>query len=381
MIMRQTKAILLDAYRELQAKKMFWVVLILNVFVIGVFAILGVNKNGLTVLWYEVGDTRSLGVEAAFVYKYAYSTFIVGLWFTWLATLLALISVAGIFPDFMSSGGVDLFLAKPISRLRLFFTKYMAGLLFVAFQVTLFTALSFVVLGVRGKIWEAGLFWAIPIVLAFFSYLYAVCVLLGTLTRSTIAAFMLTMLAWAGFWLVDYVDRQVTLVPMIVQMQQDDLNARLDANAQQIEKETNHPSADSDKRMATLQAEKTRLQRQRDNAITPQGVEKAQRVLFWIKSVVPKTRDTIVLLDRVLFKDADLQRLSKQGTDETQPEAAAPPPPPGRGRGGRGPNIGMQSMQIENDRQHSIWWILGTSLAFETVCLALAAWYFCTRDF
>src|SRR5262249_7835734 len=130
----------------------------------------------------------------------------VGFWFTWLASLLALISTAGIFPDFLASGSIDLFLAKPLSRLRLFFTKYMAGLLFVLLQVTLFTILCFFILGFRAGVWEPGLFLAIPLILLFFSYLFCICVLLGTLTRSTIAALMITLLVWFGIWAVDRVD-------------------------------------------------------------------------------------------------------------------------------------------------------------------------------
>jgi hypothetical protein len=40
-------------------------------------------------------------------------------------------------------------------------------------------------------------FLAIPIVMCFFSYLFAVAVLLGVLTRSTIATLLLTILFWA----------------------------------------------------------------------------------------------------------------------------------------------------------------------------------------
>ena len=45
--------------------------------------------------------------------------------------------------------------------------------------------------------WEPRLFLAIPIVLCLFSYLYAISVLLGVITRSTIATLLLTVLLWA----------------------------------------------------------------------------------------------------------------------------------------------------------------------------------------
>ncbi len=200
----------------------------LNVLVVLFFAVLGVNGRSLTVLWYELGDMRGLGGDPGFLYKYAFSYFVVGFWMTWLATLLALVSTAGMFPDFLSSGSVDLFLAKPISRIRLFFTKYLAGLLFVAFQVSLFTLLSFFVLGLRGGLWEAGLFWAIPIVMMFFSYLFAVCVLFGVITRSTIAALLLTLLAWFLFWGIDFADRTIDRFGQSIQTQHDLLSRRIE---------------------------------------------------------------------------------------------------------------------------------------------------------
>src|SRR6185369_2557461 len=55
---------------------------------------------------------------------------------------------------------------------------------------------AYFVVGLRGKIWEPRLFMAIPIGLALLSYLYAISVLLGVLTRSTIATLLLTILCW-----------------------------------------------------------------------------------------------------------------------------------------------------------------------------------------
>src|SRR5580692_11650279 len=97
------------------------------------------------------------------------------------------------FPDLLTGGSIDLYLSKPISRLRLFLTKYFTGLLFVGFQVGAFSAASFLVLAIRGQVWIWGVFLAIPIVLVFYSYLYCVCVLIGVLTRSTLTAILLTI--------------------------------------------------------------------------------------------------------------------------------------------------------------------------------------------
>ncbi|HVT82957.1 MAG TPA: hypothetical protein VHM90_20130, partial [Phycisphaerae bacterium] len=228
-MMTQTMAIFLDAYRELNARKMFWTVLGLNVLAVLAFAILGSNGHSMTVLWYEpFGD-----VLTTLTYKKIYSNFVVGFWFTWVASVLALISTAGIFPDLMSSGSIDLYVAKPIGRLRLFLTKYAAGLLFVTLQVTIFTFLSFLVLGIRAGIWEPGLFFAIPLVVLFFSYLSGICTLLGVWTRSTIAALLLTILVWGVIFGVDFGDKTMGRLGFFFNLEKSATSAQIDSvNAQ-----------------------------------------------------------------------------------------------------------------------------------------------------
>ena len=149
----QTKALFLDAYRDLNARKLFWIVLILNVLVVAGFAALGVSGNRISIFAWQIPQEIPF---AQFVYKWIFTYVIVGQWLTWIATILALISTASIFPDFMAGGAIDLYLSKPIGRLRLFLTKYVAGLLFVPLQVTVFTIGSFFVLGWRGRRLGAG---------------------------------------------------------------------------------------------------------------------------------------------------------------------------------------------------------------------------------
>jgi ABC-type transport system involved in multi-copper enzyme maturation permease subunit len=381
----QTRAIFLDAYRELNSKKLFWVVLILNVLVILGFSLLGANSRSLTILWYELGNMRGSGIDPVFLYKYIFSYFIVGFWFTWLAAGLALVSTASIFPDFLSSGSIDLYLSRPVGRGRLFLTKYAAGLVFVAVQVTIFTVLSFLVLGLRAGLWEFGLFWAIPIVVIFFSYLYGLCTLFGVWTRSTVAALLLTLLAWFLIWGVDKVDRTVLDFGQNLQMQHEFLSQQIEDIDQQMAAQSSGGAATrlSPEELAKLDSRRALLIGERDASVTPSALITTQKVIFGIKSFVPKTRDTIVLLDRTLFADQELKDLAKQ--DDSAPAPAAPAPPARGMRGGRGgPRINSSSYftsEIERDRQRSVWWILGTSLAFEAGCLALAVWHFSTRDF
>ncbi len=398
-MMTQTLALLLDAYRELRAKKMFWIVLLLNVVVIGSFSVVGVHDGQLSILWFKPLPANRF-MPAMYLYKTLFSTVIVGFWFTWVATLLALVSTAGIFPDFLSSGSVDLFLARPISRLRLFFTKYLAGLLFVTLQVGVFTVLSFLVLGVRAGLWQPGLFIAIPLVVLFFSYLFGICAFLGVWTRSTMAALMLTLLAWVIIWGADFSDRTFMSNDASQAVQMASLDDQIDAAQSALAKAQSQPLAPetpagpatdsaaastasapsaqvTETQLARLQHTLSDLQDQRKQAEVPQAYTVAENISFGIKSIVPKTRETMDLLDRLLFSDQDLQEAAKarEQAAENQPNFR----PAAKGSRMRQAEVALQVQQAE--RQRSVWWIIGTSLLFEAVMLAVAVWIFCTRDF
>jgi hypothetical protein len=264
----QTLAILLDAYRELNARKLFWIVLILSGLVVLVFLGVGINPHGVTVFGFRFGgpiDTSDFDRPA--IYKGLFYNLGVQVWLTWVAAALALISTAGIFPDLLSSGSIDLYLAKPIGRIRLFLTKYVAGLAFVILQVSTFCAASFLVLGIRGGVWQPGVFWAVPIVVCFFSYIYCISVLLGVLTRSTIAAVLLTVLFWCVVYGVHYVEQAA----LVANFKTEIVTARLDrqiANQQtQLENlQTQAPSDKREEKRALFQNRIDTLRQQRQDA-------------------------------------------------------------------------------------------------------------------
>ena len=68
-------------------------------------AIVGVGKHSLTILWFELPE---MGSDPTHFYKWLFSMLVVGGWLTWIATILALVSTASIFPDFVSGGSIDL---------------------------------------------------------------------------------------------------------------------------------------------------------------------------------------------------------------------------------------------------------------------------------
>jgi ABC-type transport system involved in multi-copper enzyme maturation permease subunit len=391
MILRQTAALFLDAYRELNAKRLFWFVLVISLLVVCAFAMVGIGPRGLTVLWFEF-DTpmvTSKRFPPELLYKFIFSQLAIPIWLTWIATVLALVSTAGIIPDFVASGSIELSLSKPISRARLLITKFLTGLLFVTLQVVLFTAASFLVIGLRGGAWEPRLFLAVPIVVCFFSYLYCICALLGLVTRSTIASLLLTLLVWFAVFAVHSVEQVFVSQKLTAQMRIETLTRMVATLEGQVAREkaalaapaegeapVTPPATPSvappvaptqaalDKRLVDLADERGSLDRW----------NRWQGRLFAAKTVLPKTSETIELLARNLMSDQDIKRFMPEDRDVA---------PPGGGIFSEVPiNVRELQSRIETEkRSRTVGWVIGTSLAFEAAMLAIACVIFIRKDF
>jgi ABC-type transport system involved in multi-copper enzyme maturation permease subunit len=395
-ILRQTLAIFHDSYRELNARKMFWIVLVLSAIVMACFAVVGVSPQGLHIGSY---DWETGFIPAKSIYKWVFVQVVVTYWLTWGAIILAIISTASIFPEFLAGGAVDLYISKPISRLRLFITKYLAGMLFALLQVTIFSLLAFFVVGIRGKFWEPRLFLAIPIVMAQFSYLFAVSVFLGTVTRSSIAALLLTILFWAIVFGIDFGEIRLLAFKNITIKRIAFIDKRLadmDAHPEMTNSQpvpgppatspTTKPSTSSvlnsvgrmfgitSSHVDPNAAERTRLTQRRERAAGNLGSLK-----FWhgfaspIRMIAPKTNETADLLDRALITQDEFLLIMDQKR-ENMPERF------------RRQMSEQDFLYVDDEvdairRSRSTFSVIGSSLVFEGAVILLSAWIFCRRDY
>ena len=382
----QTWGLLVDAYRELHAKKLFWITLLLSLIVVVAFAFVGINSVGVTIFKWEIpGVWNTNIIPRQSFYKFLFVSLAIPFWLGIGASALALISVGGIFPDMITGGSIDLYLSKPISRLRLFLTKYLCGLLFVALQVLVFCTASFFVMGVRGDTWEPGVFLAVPIVTVFFSYLFCICVLLGILTRSTLVAILLTVLVWFGLWMFNAADGGLLLFKAAAEQQVLDKRRAVDFNEQIIAKNAALPE---ERRSNVSQFE---FQRDRQRERLAEAEETARKLRFWhklivaVKTPLPKTGETIELLNRWLVTEDPMlvtedesysrrqQRRAQSGRQPTTREAES---------FDRYFELPETQRQIHREiESRPVAWVIGTSLGFEAFVLAIAAWVFCRRDF
>lgn len=388
-VVRQTGAMLIDAYRELAAGRLFWVTMLLSLLCVAAFAMVGLNERGITVLWYTIPiEVFNTGViTQKLFYKSIFLNLGIGIWLTWVATVLALVSTAGIFPSLLTGGQIETMLSKPISRWRLFLTKFATGLVFVALQVTAFCVASVVVIGLRGGSWMPEIFIAIPIVLAFYSFLFSIMTLFGVLTRSTIASLLLTILVWFVLFLVNTSDQILVQQHEGMKIQAAKLEERLtlaEENARVMYIATqrtqgndlpdDYNATDDEKYTVNVFLPSLR-DRLRSRQEMVRSLAPWRHGIFAAKTVLPKTSETIGLLGRYAMSKDDLDALmriegnqKRTTVDEQTGEV----------------NVSHKELsKATNDvfSGRSLAWVLGTSFGFEAVMLLIAGTLFARRDF
>lgn len=365
MIAIQTWALFVDAFRELNHRKLFWITMAINLFVVAASACFGISESGFTLLWWEFpmpGLRQAIGSTGEF-YRGIFLSVGVGVWLSWAAIILGLISTASIFPDFLAGGSVDLWFSRPISRLRLLLTKYFFALLFVALQVAVFSLGAFVVMGVRGGLWAPGIFLAIPLVTAMFSYLFAFSVLFGVVTRSAITALLLTFGVWCVLFVFNMADSALLATSTAMRME-------LDVTERRIEFQERR-SVPNEERLAQLRE-------------TLVSTEEALPVLDWwhglvfkIKLFLPKTEETVALLERRLIP---IEEIGRGTVNEPSGDAGSDSPPPEPGLAD--PSDTEIARRFETiRRERSVMWVLGTSFLFQAVILGIAAVIVVRRDY
>jgi len=201
--MQQLWVLIVDGFRESADRKIFWVLIGISTLVALAMLSIGFEQDSVTLLFGSfrleqerfnpfsgLGQARIVGLVVHVI---------LNLVFGWIGMMLVIIATAGSFPAFIQPGAVDVLLAKPISRSRLFLYKYLSGLVFVFVQASYFVLLSFLVMWLRWGVWAPGYLLAAPLLVLLFSYLYCVSVLVALRTRSSVAAALVTIGAWFAF--------------------------------------------------------------------------------------------------------------------------------------------------------------------------------------
>lgn len=139
----------------------------------------------------------------SFIYVLASGVFTISM-------LLFLAACAGYYPNMLEAGAIDIVLARPVDRLRIFLGKYIGGLALYAAAIVALYVFIYVGVGLRTGVWVWRLFLTIPLQVFCAGVLYAILAALGVIKRSA----TLCMVVGLIFYLV--VD---SVVGTLIQMQ------------------------------------------------------------------------------------------------------------------------------------------------------------------
>ncbi len=365
-------AMLVDAYRELNSRKLFWITIAISAVVVIAYGSIGFNEDGMSVLFglkqVDSEYINSTTPWARALYVGIFSDFVVDLWLGKIAVILALISTCTLFPDFLAGGAIDVVLSKPIRRLTIFGIKYVVSLLFVVLQVAVFSLGVFLCVGLRLGEWNWMIFAAVPVVTVFYSYLYSVCVLAGVVTRSAITALLMTMLFWFSLWGIQTAESTLWQFHTRFEIQSENSQTKIDAMEQRLD------ALDDGDLVAKGDIERRMAQERSSLELTRDGAAKLGRwhgPLRGVMVILPKTQMTVGLLSRWLKDPEGFSILGMMRGEMT---------------GSSG--LMQDNVQVEMTRRleaeldsMSAWYLVGTSVLFEAVVLAAACVVFVRRDY
>lgn len=111
-----------------------------------------------------------------------------------LGILLAIVATAFFVPRLLEKGAADLYFHKPVSRAALYLSRFYAGLLFIALSSGVLALGVFLGLATASQHVNLGVLLACPTLVYVFALVFPFTMLVGVVTRSTVASILLSAL-------------------------------------------------------------------------------------------------------------------------------------------------------------------------------------------
>ncbi len=269
-----------------------------------------------------------------------------------IAVLMSIIISAFFIPNMLRKGTVDLLLVKPIRRTRLLMYKFVGGLTFIFLNTIVVVCGVWLALGLRSGIWAVSFLETILVLTFFFAVLYSVSTLFGVLTRSPIAAILLTIGIWFVFFIVGVIHEVFQGLRAIDRTAQAIQNTLGEEGMKALEKQQEEAANNPDRRGPPIQE-----MRFKENWFS--------RTVYALHVILPRTNDLYTLMERQLRHDLEF------GEPIPPPERDKPPPTlPG----------GIQLPELL-EKPPTLAETLGVSCAFIAVMLGIACFWFGTKDY
>ncbi len=173
--------------REALARKVFiFFLAISSLVMLGLILIFSMNSSSILIQSLNnSGQTVNMGDAAKALEVLIISPLSI------LGLLLAIFSCSSFIPNMLEKGNIDLLLSKPISRFQIMLGKYLGGVLVVLLNITFLILGVWLIVSFKFSYWDVSFLWSIIIITFTFAVLYALIVLFGVLTKSSILGMMI----------------------------------------------------------------------------------------------------------------------------------------------------------------------------------------------
>jgi ABC-type transport system involved in multi-copper enzyme maturation permease subunit len=197
-------ALFRDALYQVLDDKVFRVLAVVVVGLVAATFVIGAREEGLVILFgLETLEYRSIfnffhqpypGIEGAGekVVAGLQSIIVDGLAGT-LGVIFAVSATAFFVPRMLEKGAADTLFSKPVGRGMLLFSRYLAGLLFVGLLAATLVGGMHLGFLLSSGYSDPGFLWSIVTLVYVFGLVHGVSILIGVLTRSTVASILLTL--------------------------------------------------------------------------------------------------------------------------------------------------------------------------------------------
>lgn len=199
------RALLADALAQVLDNRVFRLLVVLVVVMVLPTFLIGLREDSVVILFglreYFYEDLFAwlnlpfpgLGEAHVFLIQ-AIQTIFVDFFAGNVGVMIAIAAAAFFVPRMLEKGAADTLFSKPLSRSTLLVSRYLAGLAFVAILATVLVGGMHVGLLVNSGYSDPGFLWSILTLVYLFAILHAFSILVGVVTRSTVAAILTTVL-------------------------------------------------------------------------------------------------------------------------------------------------------------------------------------------
>lgn len=198
-------ALFWDALYQVLDNRVFRILASLVVLFVALTFVIGAREDSLVLLfgWKEIRyeeifrffDMPYRGQEGAgeILIQSVQSLLVDGLAGT-LGIMFAVAATAFFVPRMLEKGAADTLFSKPVGRVTLLLSRYTAGLIFVALLATTLVGGMHLGFLLNSGYSDPGVLWSIVTLVYVFGLLHGVSILVGVLTRSTVAAILITLM-------------------------------------------------------------------------------------------------------------------------------------------------------------------------------------------